>query len=104
MGHRSFRQRRFDRAERLLYRAEFLERRIAQEPEAVRSHDKQERSALLWALEEIGRLDEIENILDDASLSEGQRVLMIGAVCESRYRPTDDDVARTRQLQRLYGQ
>lgn len=99
---RSFAQRREDRRDRIVERAQFLTNKMcrADISEGARSHATRERSALLWALEEIDRLTAIEDVLDDSALSEGARIVAIDAICEQRYRPTDADRQRTPQLAR----
>jgi hypothetical protein len=102
MGHRSFAQRREDRRDRLVDRAQYLTNRMcnADISENAKAHVTRERSAILWALEEIDRLTAIEDVLDDAGLNEGAQLAAIDAICESRYRPTDADRERTPQLAR----
>lgn len=101
MSHRSFAKRREERYDRLVDRAQWLSNRLCR-PELTDGQRRQtttERSAVLWALEEIDRLDEIEDVLD-SSLSEGEQLLRIETICESRTRPTDADRQRTPQLAR----
>lgn len=99
---RTFTQRREERRDRLVDRVQFLTNRMcrADVSEGAKRHATQERSALLWALEDIDRLTAIEGVIDDRGLSDGARVMAIEAICESRYRPTEADMDRTPQLAR----
>lgn len=101
---RSFNVRRDDRTIRLQQRAEFLEQRIknAEGVAGVRGlrFDKAERSALLWALEELERLDRIEEAVSTNELSEGDQLRLIEAIVEQRHQPSEDDLARTGGLRR----
>jgi hypothetical protein len=56
---RGYKQRCAERFERLQRRAAFLAERIAMRTDIDSVHDKQERSAVLWAIEQIGYLDVI---------------------------------------------
>lgn len=101
MSGRSFTQRRIERRERIIDRVQFLVNKMcrADISETARSHATKERSALLWMLEEVDRLDEIADVLamvDDDT----EAVDKINAVIEGRNRPTDEDRARTPQLNR----
>lgn len=40
--------------------------------------------------------------MSDASLTDGQKSMAIDAICESRYRPTTEDLARTPALARQW--
>lgn len=102
MGHRSFARRRHDRRERVIERVQFLTNKMcrADISENARSHATRERSALLWMLEEMDRLDEIADVLTRES-DDAAAVDQINAIIETRDRPTDDDRARTPQLARL---
>ena len=97
---RSFMRRRNDRYDRLVERAQYLTNRMcrADITEAARSHATRERSALLWVLEEVDRLDQVEDTLGAAVFTEGDKLHRIEAICESRHRPTEADLARTPQL------
>ena len=71
---------------------------------AKRSRDQAELSALLWALEELARLDAIARVLQDDDKLPGavQKVIAIGSILDARHEPTDADLARTPALARLY--
>jgi hypothetical protein len=104
MGHRTFAKRRSDRIERLRDQAQFVANRMCRSDrsESHIQRDRKEFSALMWALEEIARLDSIDNIVQDESLTEGERLAAIDAICENRCRPTDEDMQRAPALARQY--
>ena len=83
-------------------RVQFLTNKLCRPDlsEGARRHATMERSALMWALEEIDRLTAIEDVLDDEALPEGVALQQIESICEERYRPTDADIDRTPQLAR----
>ena len=101
MSGRSFTQRRLERRERIIERVQFLTNKMcrADISEGSKRHATMERSALLWALEDIERLDDIAEVLATAD-DDTDAVDRINAVIESRDRPTDEDRARTPQLNR----
>lgn len=101
---RTFARRVRDRIERLERRAMYLQSRIVGLESVGKDprFDKQERSAILWALEEIDRLDAIVEALEDRSLSDGERLAVITVVCDSRWKPTEADLERTPGMASYY--
>jgi hypothetical protein len=101
---RTFAARRRERIERLRDHASYLADRICEAgiSDQQQSFARQRFSAVMWALEEITRLDRIEEILSDQSLTDDQKLIGIEGVCESRYTPTDEDLARAPALARQY--
>lgn len=104
MSGRSFNQRKRERHQRLRDQAQHVANRMCRPDRNERqlSWDRREFSALMWALEEIDRLDRVEDALSDEALDEDQKLHVIDAICEERYRPTDEDLARTPALARQY--
>lgn len=96
---RTFALRRDQRRDRLIERVEFLVRKIcdANTSEGAARHARMERSALMWALEEIERLDDIESILN-SEMTDERAVSLIGVVVDRRHHPTEDDLDRNEGL------
>lgn len=104
MGNRSFHRRRIDRLHRLEERLRFLEGRLAAGCAKSEGHARQEISALKWVVEEVDRLDLIEQALADPGLhTDFARLAAIAAAVSSRHAPTDADIERTKSLAEQYG-
>lgn len=101
---RTFTRRRADRIERIERRIEFLSERLRQYPgdTPTAAHVRKERSALQWALEDIERMNKIEAALAEHA-DAADIIMAIEAICESRRRPTEEDMERTPALARQYG-
>lgn len=97
-------QRRRDRIERLRERMDFLRHRLQAGCSRREDRDKAEISALAWVLEELDRFDLIEQAIRSDDLSQTAKLIAIGSVVHARYEPSDADIQRTKQLQRLYGE
>lgn len=100
---RSFAVRREQRRERIVERVQWLVNKLCKPEisEGARRHALSERSALMWALEEIDRLDEIEDIIN-SDTTDARAVAKIGIIVDSRHKPTEDDRSRTPQLGRQH--
>lgn len=86
---------------RLQERADYLTAKIEADPSKNMAYDAQERSAILWALEQIELLDRIDDTLSDRSLADdSQMVTALVAVMDDRRRPTANDLARTPGLRK----
>jgi hypothetical protein len=101
MSSRSYRQRCEERFARLRRRAEFLTERIALLVDRENRGDKSERSALLWAIEQLELLDVIADVLN-GDQGESEKLAAIASVMRSRTQPTHADRERTKGLQRVY--
>ena len=99
MGHRSYRQRCSERRARLQERAEYLTEKIDADPAVNRSYDAQERSALLWAIEQIDLFATIEAALVE-DLTDEEKLHAIGAVIATRLHPSPSDLERTPGLRK----
>lgn len=100
---RSFAVRREQRRERLVERVQWLVNKLCK-PEisdGARRHALSERSALMWALEEIDRLNEIEDIIN-SDITNQRAVAQIGLIVDSRHKPTDEDRSRAPALGRQF--
>lgn len=97
---RGFAERRRERRARLQRRIDFLDDRIARADKEPR-HDRQERSALLWVLEELDRLDQIEEAISQPA-NAVMVLAAVAAIVSSRTMPTDEDLERTPALKRQY--
>jgi hypothetical protein len=102
---RGFTQRRADRISRIRERVTFLDGRIAAIDGPNRDRDIAERSALLWVLEELDKLDMVEMAVrdNDGLPTPLQKLIAISSIVNARHDPTDEDIARTKALARLYG-
>lgn len=99
---RSYEKRREDRIVRLQHLADFLRGRVEAGASRNEDRDKAQYSALLWAIEEIGRFDTVEAAIRDESLSPLSKLIAIGALVNARHEPSEADILRTRQLFRGY--
>jgi hypothetical protein len=95
---RGYGQRRKERLERIRRRVEFLSERIERNPPA--DFDQMERSALLWAIEEIERWDAVAEIVSGES-SDAGKLAAISTLIRSRLSPSEADLARTPGLAKV---
>lgn len=93
MSGRSYRQRCEERVERIRYRIKFLEERIARDPDKERVFDKQERSALLWVIEEIERWDTVADVLSSEQ-PDAEKVETLRSILRSRLKPSVGELER----------
>lgn len=99
MAHRTYRQRCIERRMRLLERAEYLTQKIDAHPDKNFAYDAQERSALLWAVEQIDLFATIEEALG-SDLDDSEKVHAIGAVIAARIHPSKADMDRNPGLRK----
>lgn len=97
---RDYIQRRADRLDRLRKRAAWLQRRIELAKPRELTHDIQERSALLWAVEEIERQEIIAGIVGSPDLTSEDKILELRTLLRARLQPTPADLERTRGLRK----
>lgn len=102
---RGYRQRCRERLERLRRRAEWLAQRIAAHSRSKGdySYDASERSALLWAIEQIEQWDVVTDVLMSGE-SNAEKIARLESILRSRLQPSDADLARTPALARQWTQ
>lgn len=102
---RTFAARRRERQERIVERVQWLSNKLCRPDlsEGQRRHATSERSALWWALEELARLDAIEEALETHA-DDSHAIEAITMIMDARSRPTEEDMARAPQLARMYGE
>ena len=94
---RGYKERCQERLDRLRRRVHFLDNRVASRPGVESGHDKAERSAILWAIEEVERWDTMTEILL-SDQSDTEKLAAIAKLLKSRLRSIEQDVARTPAL------